>query len=64
MSSCLNDFPNSKRVQTVDSVNSALDNVSSILHLTSSAAASVIPWAFFEESMTPIQMYQIIHQYK
>ena len=25
-----------------------------------SAAASVIPWAFFEESMTPIQMYRTI----
>ena len=31
---------------------------------SSSAAASVIPWAFFEESMAPIQMYKIIHQYK
>ena len=31
---------------------------------TSSAAASVIPWAFFEENMTPVQMYRIIHQYK
>ena len=31
---------------------------------THSAAASVIPWAFFEESMTPIQMYRIMHQYK
>ena len=33
-------------------------------HKTHSAAASVIPWAFFEESMTPIQMYKIIYQYK
>ena len=29
-----------------------------------SAAASVIPWAVFEESITPIQMYKIIHLYK